>query len=179
MKIALIGAHGTGKTTLAHELVSSLKKQDINAGFLGELIRSCPFPINQDQNIKTSEWTIYGQYLKELEMEEKCDILVCDRSVIDGYVYSVNMLGRNSLLENFVRAKSSSYSLLIRVPMNPLYLKDDNFRSLDLDFQKAIDEKFNEVLRMLSIHPVNYSSTNEITKYIARDLCKRKLPGMK
>ena len=30
-KIALIGTHGTGKTTLAHELVAKAKKRGVNA----------------------------------------------------------------------------------------------------------------------------------------------------
>ena len=44
MKIALIGTHGTGKTTLAHELVVTLKKQRKAAEFLAEVVRKNPFP---------------------------------------------------------------------------------------------------------------------------------------
>ena len=67
MKIALIGTHGTGKTTIAHELVAKLKKQKINADFLGELARHCPFPINEGTTKKSQLWIILNQILKEFE----------------------------------------------------------------------------------------------------------------
>jgi len=47
-KIALIGTHGTGKTTLAHELTAESKKRGIHTEFLGELARECPLPINEN-----------------------------------------------------------------------------------------------------------------------------------
>lgn len=53
MKIALIGTHGTGKTTLAYDIISKLKKKGIDADFLGEVARICPFPINEQTTKKS------------------------------------------------------------------------------------------------------------------------------
>ncbi len=173
MKIALIGTHGTGKTTLAHELVAALKKQNINAEFLGEIVRDCPLPINGDQTLKASEWIIYNQYVKELESEERCDLLVCDRSVVDGYVYRLNKFDRNFLLEKFVKEKSGTYSRIIRVPINNNFLQEDGIRSTVPGFQKTIDEKFDYILEELNINTQTYSNTPKLLSLIQKDLTKQ------
>jgi Cdc6-like AAA superfamily ATPase len=47
LKLALIGTHGVGKTTLAHEICSLLKKADHNVDLVTEVARRSPFPINE------------------------------------------------------------------------------------------------------------------------------------
>ncbi|MFW6282422.1 MAG: hypothetical protein ACOC1P_00005, partial [Minisyncoccales bacterium] len=70
MKIAFLGTHGTGKTTLAHDLVTKLKKQGIDAGFLSEIARKCPFPLNEERTKKSQIWIILNQIIAEIEAEE-------------------------------------------------------------------------------------------------------------
>lgn len=116
-KIAFIGTHGTGKTTLAHDLVAALKKLHIDADFLGEIARKCPFPINENTTEKSQTWIILQQVTQELECEGKCDILVCDRSVFDGYCYYVNKFGRNSALELLALEHLKTYKYIVKVPI--------------------------------------------------------------
>ena len=70
MKIALIGTHGTGKTTIVHEIVSKLKKRGFDVDFLGEIARQCPFPINEKTTKKSQIWMILKQITSEMEIEE-------------------------------------------------------------------------------------------------------------
>ncbi len=151
MKIALIGTHGTGKTTLAHELVAELKKSGMNAEFLGEFARMCPLPINEELTEKSVEWIVYSQYVKEMELEPQCKLLVCDRSVFDGYVYYHNKFGENNLLEEFVKEKISGYDFLFLVQINESHLKEDGKRSINPKFQRDISLKFDELLKRFSI----------------------------
>lgn len=160
-KIAFTGTHGTGKTTLAHELVAALKKRDINAEFLGEIARTCPLPINEDTSKEAQEWIIYTQYVKELEHINRCAVLVCDRSVLDSYAYYINKFGENNLLEGFIKEKIKDYSFLFRVPINAEYLKEDGIRSVNYSFQKSIDEKVKYLLNKFS---VNYHTESNIDK---------------
>ena len=46
MKIALIGTHGVGKTTLAYEICSLLKRSGKNVELVTEMARRSPFPVN-------------------------------------------------------------------------------------------------------------------------------------
>ena len=52
MKVAFIGTHGVGKTTLAYGLAMRLKQLGANVGFLEEVARRCPFPINEETSLQ-------------------------------------------------------------------------------------------------------------------------------
>ena len=51
MKIAFIGTHGVGKTTLCFELAALLKKRDRVVEMVREVARFCPLPINRDTTV--------------------------------------------------------------------------------------------------------------------------------
>jgi nicotinamide riboside kinase len=168
-KIALIGTHATGKTTLAHKLLVTLKEHGINAEFLGEIARMCPLPINENTTKEAQEWIIYTQYAKELEYTHKCSVLVCDRSVLDGYAYYINKCGENKVLENFVREKIKDYRFLIKVPINLDYLKADGIRSVNPEFQKEIDNKIDYLLDKFEVNYYATSGINKIMEVIKND----------
>ena len=151
MKIAFLGTHGTGKTTLAHELVTKLKKQGIDAGFLSEVARKCPFPLNEEATKKSQIWIILNQIIAEMESEDRCTTLVCDRSVLDGYCYYVNKFGRSSVLEALVREHLKTYSKLIRVPIREGLLRKDKVRSTSVKFQEDVDRQFDRFIELFGL----------------------------
>lgn len=151
MKIAFLGTHGTGKTTLAHDLVVKFKKQGVDAGFLSEVARKCPFPLNEEATRKSQIWIILNQIIAEMESEEGCEILVCDRSVLDGYCYYVNKFGRSSVLEALVKEHLKTYSRLIRVPIREGLLREDKVRSVSVEFQKDIDKQFDRFTELFGL----------------------------
>jgi len=151
MKIAFLGTHGTGKTTLAHELVSKLKKQGVDAGFLSEVARRCPFPLNEDATKKSQIWIILNQIIAEMESEERCGTLVCDRSVLDGYCYYVNKFGRSPVLEALVKEHLKTYTKLIRVPIREGLLREDKVRSTNVKFQRDVDMQFDRFIEILDL----------------------------
>jgi len=166
MKVAFIGTHGTGKTTLAHELVVKLKKQGIHTEFLEEIARTCPFPINEEVSEKAQEWIILNQYIREIELDNKYEVLVCDRSILDSYVYYCNLFKRKKWVEDFVKEKATDYKLLVKVPINKNYLTEDGIRSVNKKFQKDIDEKFDYLLNKLNIPFQQYENLNSIVNFI-------------
>jgi len=151
MKIAFIGTHGTGKTTLAHELVTNLKKRGIDAGIMSEVARQCPLPIKEDTTKKSQIWIILTQIIKEIEAEEKFEVVVCDRSALDGYCYYTSKFGRSKALESLVIQHLKTYDHLIRVPIQEGFLKKDKIRSTSLEFQKRVDAEFDKILKVLKI----------------------------
>lgn len=166
MKIALIGTHGTGKTTLALELTAGLKKLGMNAGFLGELAGKCPLPINENTTREAQEWIIYNQNVKEIEGSALYNPLVCDRSIIDGYVYYNYKFGKDELLESIVKKKIKEYDFLFRIKINPDYLKEDGVRSVNPKFQKDIDKRCDYLLEKFSISPYTTNNLNEMLQII-------------
>lgn len=173
MKIAFLGTHGTGKTTLAHDLVTKLKKQGIDAGFLGEVARKCPFSLNENTTKKSQIWIILNQIIQELEEEEKYEILVCDRSVLDGYCYYANKFKRSIVLENLVKEHLKTYSKLIRVPIRKGLLKKDKIRSTNKKFQQDIDKQFSKFIKLFRLE--NKIQQMKKEKFSNKEIIKRVL----
>ncbi|MDP2628675.1 MAG: AAA family ATPase [Nanoarchaeota archaeon] len=169
MKVALIGTHGTGKTVVVHDLVAQLKKLNLNVEFLGETVRNCPFPINEQATKQTQEWIMYNQYVNEMVLEDRCRLLICDRSILDGYVYYTSLFEENSLLELFVVEKIKTYKHLFRIPIKEGYLVDDGVRSTKPEFQKRVDEQFDYLLDKLKIPFHNYERLSKTMEIIISD----------
>jgi len=146
MKIAFIGTHGVGKTTLAFGMASHLKRLGANVGFLEEVARRCPFPINEDTSLEAQIWILVETIRREIELSKIYSEIVCDRSVLDNYCYMELKFGRQPELFGLVTHWSQTYDLLIKVPINEEYLQVDGMRSTDTAFQRAIDTLLDELL---------------------------------
>ncbi len=146
MKVAFIGTHGVGKTTLAFGMASHLKRLGANVGFLEEVARRCPFPINEDTSLEAQTWILVETIRREIELCKIYPEIVCDRSVLDNYCYMELKFGRQPELFGLVKHWSATYDLLIKVPINEEYLQVDGMRSIDLEFQRSIDTLLDELL---------------------------------
>jgi len=167
MKIAFIGTHGTGKTTLAHETVMMLKKKGIDAGMVTEVARQCPFPIREETTKKSQIWIILNQIIKELEAEEKYEVVVSDRSVLDGYCYLVRKFGRMKVIEDLVKEHLTTYDTLIRVPIEEGFLKEDRARSANKKFQEEVDNQFDRMIDILKVKHVLLENRKSIKEVIS------------
>jgi len=138
LKIAFIGTHGVGKTTLSFELAARLKRLDYSVDLVKEVARSCPLPLNQETTLDAQTWILYTQVAREIESARDHQALVCDRSVLDNYAYLVEKFGPQEPLESVVRRWLPTYSLMVRVPVleEPRY---DGVRDTDLLYQHRID----------------------------------------
>lgn len=87
-KIAVIGTHGVGKTTLSHQICVALKESNFNSTIVEEKARSCPFPINEAASIETEIWMVHTQIRAELQAQaQKYEAAVIDRCSLDAIVY--------------------------------------------------------------------------------------------
>src|SRR5262249_2539829 len=134
MKVAFIGTHGVGKTTLCFELAALLKKRDKVVEMVREAARFCPLPINRDTTVAAQSWILHTEIAEELAAENKAEIVICDRSVLDNYCYLLQT-GKHAMLEPLVRWWTESYGLLIKVPIVGS-LQFDGLRAVDIAFQK-------------------------------------------
>ncbi len=152
MKVAFIGTHGVGKTTLCFELAALLKKRDKVVEMVREVARFCPLPINRDTTVAAQSWILHTEIAEELVAENKAEVVICDRSVLDNYCYLLQT-GKHPMLEPLVRWWTGTYGLLIKVPIvgTPQF---DGLRDVDTTFQHLVDEKIDEVLSEWSIEAV-------------------------
>jgi nicotinamide riboside kinase len=145
MKVAFVGTHGVGKTTLSYELAALLKKRGLDVELVKEVARSCPLPINRETSLFAQLWILHTQIACELEMDARHGVVVCDRSVLDNYAYLRHAAGPQPAAERTVDDWLPTYSLLLRVPATQRPPKD-GVRDTDVDFQVAIDEAITALL---------------------------------
>lgn len=146
MKLALIGTHGVGKTTLAYEICSLLKKADHNVELVTEVARRSPFPVNEATTLEGQLWILHAQIAAELDAAARTPHVICDRAVLDNYCYLVNKFGRQSQLEQWLAWWMNSYSLLVAVPPLAEGIPPDGFRSENLEFQQRIHDLLRDLL---------------------------------
>lgn len=146
MKLALIGTHGVGKTTLAYEICSLLKKAGQNVELVTEVARQSPFPVNAATTLEGQLWILHAQIAAELAASRRAAHVITDRAVLDNYCYLVNKFGRQPQLESWLAWWMDSYSLLVGVPPVEGGIPSDGFRSEDRAFQQRIHELLGELL---------------------------------
>ncbi|HXV16463.1 MAG TPA: AAA family ATPase, partial [Gemmatimonadaceae bacterium] len=117
LKVAFVGTHGVGKTTLCFDLASQLKRLDLGVDIVKEVARRCPLPINEETTPDAQAWILHTQIAEELEAAATYEVVICDRSVLDNYAYLVARVGRRAELDPLVGSWIRSYDALFKVPV--------------------------------------------------------------
>jgi nicotinamide riboside kinase len=144
-KLAFIGSHGVGKTTLCYGLAARLKARDISLDVVHEVARRCPLPINEETGVAAQSWILHTQLGEELVAGDRHPVVICDRSVLDNYVYLLLAAGRQGGLEPLIDYWMGTYDLFVHVPIVAAP-SADGVRATDPSFQQAVDERLSREL---------------------------------
>ena len=153
-KVAFIGSHGVGKTTLCYGLAAGLKSRDVTLEVVREVARRSPLPINQSTSVASQAWILHTQIAEELAADAHNGTVICDRSVLDNYVYMLVAAGPQVPLEPLVNHWMTTYDLLLHVPIIDAP-SADGIRALDPAFQRAIDNRLLSEVKRRKL-PVEY-----------------------
>jgi len=153
MKLALIGTHGVGKTTLCFELAARLKRRNLDVEIVREVARRCPLPINQQTTVRAQEWILLTQMALEIEATAIHEIVLCDRSVLDNYCYLVHAAGPQPRWQRMLDDWLPTYDLLVWIPQwsQPSY---DGVRAVDPSFQHRIDILLGSMVAARGLKPL-------------------------
>jgi thymidylate kinase len=146
VKVAFIGTHGVGKTTLCYDLAALLKRRDLNVDVVKEVARLSPLPINRKTSLDAQTWILMTQVAEEIRSASQHQVVICDRSVLDNYAYMVLACGRQKAIERFVDHWMKTYDLLFKVPMSEGTVSADGVRDTDEFFMRAIDQLVDRML---------------------------------
>ncbi len=156
MKVAFIGSHGVGKTTLCYDLVSLLKRRGVNVDMVKEVARLSPLPVNRKTSLEAQTWILTTQVAEEIRSQSHAEVVVCDRSVLDNYAYMVLACGRQRPVERFVDWWMRTYALLFKVPLaEDEAVQADGFRDTDAFFIRSIDQLVDTLLAEKKLSAVN------------------------
>ncbi|MBL0891743.1 MAG: ATP-binding protein [Gemmatimonadaceae bacterium] len=174
LKVAFVGTHGVGKTTLCFDLAAQLKRLDLGVDLVKEVARRCPLPINEDTTYDAQAWILHTQIAEELAAAAQYEVVVCDRSVLDNYAYLVARLGRRLELEPLVREWVRGYHALFKVPVlhAPRF---DGKRAVSPAFQQEIDEIIDELVRDFAV-PVQHLDPSDRDGWTTQALLHLGLP---
>lgn len=159
-KIAFVGSHGVGKTTLCYGLAARLKALDISLDVVGEVARRCPLPINRGTTLAAQSWILHTQIAEETVASARYDLVICDRSVIDNFVYLLLAAGPKprwpafTAVDQLVDSWNSTYDLMVKVPIldQP---RADGLRSTDPFFQRAVQDRLDDEVRRRNLDVVD------------------------
>ncbi|WP_131539893.1 ATP/GTP-binding protein [Pedobacter nototheniae] len=166
MKIALTGAHGTGKSTLANFLKNEFTKRSIIASVTPEVPRLICEAVNDKEYFRRGKNSLLkqslillGQLITEEQNQKGVDMQICDRTLFDHWAYSLSLFGKEisegnytEIYESFISQHCKTYDKVFYLPIEfkPL---DDGVRESDEKFQLEIDGL---ILGLLKKHDINY-----------------------
>jgi nicotinamide riboside kinase len=152
-KLAFIGSHGVGKTTLCYGLAARLKARDLSVEVVHEVARRCPLPINEETSVASESWILHTQIAEEIAAQARYAVVLCDRSVLDNYVYLLLAAGPRAGLDELVARWTAGYDLLVHVPVVAAP-SPDGVRSHDPAFQRAVDQRLEVELAARGLSPL-------------------------
>jgi len=145
VKVAFIGSHGVGKTTLCFDLAALLKKEGMHVDIVKEVARLSPLPINRQTSLEAQTWILMTQVAEEVRSAASHDVVICDRSVLDNYAYLVYAGDKVRAIERFVDYWLDTYDVLFKVPIVG-HPSADGVRDTDEFFMRSIDELVDRLL---------------------------------
>ena len=168
MKIAFIGTHGVGKTTLCYDLAGALKREGVHVDMVKEVARQSPLPINRQTSLQAQTWILMTQVAEEIRSLATHPVVVCDRSALDNYAYMVLACGRQKPFERLVAHWMKTYDVLFKVPVSGAP-SPDGVRDTDEFFMRTIDDLVGQLLAEMKVpHQVLPAGERERWMEIAR-----------
>lgn len=159
MRIAFLGAQGTGKSSLVNEMLKMdefknhtqyVNTQRILNGYLGET-----FPHSSKTN-DLSQISITSNLVVQLLNNEN---LICDRSLLDTFTYatlSQNVLNAESIENTFNKAVEL-YDVIFYTP-HEFKIISDGFRETDEKYVELVDktiknyiEKYKDKVKIVTV----------------------------
>ncbi|HLD89561.1 MAG TPA: Hint domain-containing homing endonuclease [Patescibacteria group bacterium] len=146
----------SGKSTIAYSLCTKMKLSGKNAIVLDELARKCPFIINKGAGSHTPRWLTCKQITEELELQDKVDFVIADRSVMDAYCYDLTIHGSNSTMsayEGVIKDHILNLYKTIYIPNMDMFNFQlaDGVRDLDPKFRSDVNTNILNTYNKLNI----------------------------
>ena len=165
MKIAVSGAHSTGKTTFLKAVRLRLDALNVDYQLVPDLALSCPLPILFRHTPESALWIVARGISEEISAISKSTLTLIDRPVIDAWAYlmaSNHEYGNKDspvlrTLVNSIESWVATYDIVYRTVINegiPIDVKlgrygDAIYRSKVGDCIEAACQRFTVVSRPL------------------------------
>ena len=171
-KIALTGAHGTGKTTLTNAVVARFAPTR-------ETTPSREVPRILVEHADDSEFFRRGnnspvrqllimlhQIIEDDERRRAADLVVCDRTLVDHIAYTFVQFrdafdgAERAIIIEAARRWITTYDIVFYVPIE-FAVEDDGVREGDITFQAEIDKEIVSLYKEIGLETVRVTGSVE------------------
>jgi nicotinamide riboside kinase len=146
-KIAFIGSHSVRKSNAVHAFASTIGRAGRSVEVGREVVRFNPLGLNEAATAEAQLWVLLTQVQQELELAQRADVLVTDRSVVDNFAYYLRVTGGEDpfAVEPLIRRWATSYDLSVRL-LPDVALLADGVRSTNDAFRDEIEAILDRIL---------------------------------
>ena len=168
MKIAIIGSHGVGKTTLVSKLSKKLGLNTIPDVVVEATLQGL---IKGNEETKPEEEVWLAE--KHLAYENKFKSFISDKAFWDFFIYAEVLFKKHPIVSHlkFAADQHHGYDFVFYLPIE-FEIENNGLRSLDSKFQKSIDTLYKEFLFTRNIQFITLKGSvetrlNEALKHIS------------
>jgi nicotinamide riboside kinase len=146
-KIAFIGSHSVRKSNAVHAFASTIGRAGLSVEVGREVIRFNPLGMNEAATPEAQLWVLMAQVQQELELRNRAEVLVTDRSVVDNFAYYLRVSEGEDpyAVEPLVRRWAQTYDLFVRL-LPDVALLADGVRSTSDAFRDEIEAILDRIL---------------------------------
>jgi nicotinamide riboside kinase len=146
-KIAFIGSHSVRKSNAVHAFASAIGRAGRSVEVGREVVRFNPLGINEGATPEAQLWVLMAQVQQELELRNRAEVLVTDRSVVDNFAYYLRVTeGADPFsVEPLIRRWARTYDLFVRL-LPDVGLLPDGVRSTNDAFRDEIEAILDRIL---------------------------------
>ncbi len=146
-KIAFIGSHSVRKTNAVHAFASTIGRAGRSVEVGREVIRFNPLGLNEGATPEAQLWVLMTQIQQELELRNRAEVLVTDRSVVDNFAYFLRVTdGADPFsVEPLIRHWATTYDLFVRL-LPDVALLADGVRSTSDAFRDEIETILDRII---------------------------------
>ena len=172
MRIAFVGAQGTGKTTLVNRLAGPHLGKDrpyVYQEVVRDLMRNRKIKINREGDNFSQDLVSITHLNNAMESHYNIPDALFDRCIIDSHAYGMTCSAVTVKSLDFSRNmidvifKNYPYDLLIYVPPYNEFLKEDGVRDTDSKYQQEVDQNMRNLIKCVEEdHGVDVLRISEI-----------------
>jgi len=170
IKIAVGGAHSTGKTTFLQRLLEAIGKKGLSCSVVGDLAGKCPLPILREHTVESTLWIVTTGIAAEIAAAHKSKVVLVDRSVLDAWAYLQATGNSRALkssptalttLENAIRNWPPTYTLLYQTIIDEqLPIENNKGRDLDPKYRTEVARQIGLAYTHFAAQSRSLSATN-------------------
>jgi nicotinamide riboside kinase len=180
IKVAVSGAHSTGKSTFLNRTAEILNDNGISSHIVTDLAVRCPLPILHDHTVESTLWLVATGIAEEIAAAHDWSVVLVDRPVLDAWAYwmavrpnidTVSVTPQFKTLANTIKNWLPTYDLIYQTQIDEsIPIEDDKGRELNESYRSEIGRQMELASKEFNVEPRILTSANarqEIERLVA------------